>query len=225
MSGEQKSGESKSGESKVQIPQFRQASAKALAEGKTTGYISRSVRPPSRGARHARWGRYLTSGKVKKMNEKRIFMVPIDHKIGRIPSVIKTIIVFIGELEKKIQCDPLKSIHIAAQQFCQRRATEKFKDNSFNLWLPPVEVWIRFHFSHDFRHVTNMSEWPVTHRFCPEIPLPKLFRINIVSRHHFTFPYSLPGGPNRATHQNVHPRFSCPLLVLPILPIPGQHLP
>ena len=65
------SGEQKSGESKVQIPQFRQASAKALAEGKTTGYISSSVRPPSPGRRRARWHRYLMSGKAKKMNKKR----------------------------------------------------------------------------------------------------------------------------------------------------------
>uniref|UniRef100_A0A6C0KDM2 Uncharacterized protein n=1 Tax=viral metagenome TaxID=1070528 RepID=A0A6C0KDM2_9ZZZZ len=52
------SGEQKSGESKVQIPQFRQASAKALAEGKTTGHISSGVRPPSPGSRLSRRSRF-----------------------------------------------------------------------------------------------------------------------------------------------------------------------
>ena len=44
-----------SGESKVQI---RQASAKALAEGKTTGHISSGVRPPSPGSRLSRRSRF-----------------------------------------------------------------------------------------------------------------------------------------------------------------------
>jgi hypothetical protein len=141
------SGEQKSGESKVQIPQL--TSAKALVEGKTTGHISSGVSPPSPGARHARWGRYLMSGNTRRMGEKRTSGVldeveehgkrrkavtPIIKAIGRRNIPIRarmgvkegkeTIPTFLTERIKQLSKDPISDLtktSLGAES--QRKAT------------------------------------------------------------------------------------------------------